>query len=257
MTLSRRSLLVGAGSAAVLAACAKAAQKAGPAPATTSSPPSGPLTAPPGAPAAAPVPKGPARFVRSGPTGTRQVALTFHGAGDVTIVEALLSAARQARVPITVFAVGQWLDANPTMAGRMRADGHELANHTYTHPSLGRLGQHDVASEITRCRDVLSRLTGSGGRWFRPSGIETPTQLMLDEAGVAGYATVVGYDVDPLDYTDPGAAAVIRATTAGLHPGAIISLHTGHTGTVQAFAPIVAAIAAADLKPVLVSDLLR
>jgi len=255
MTLSRRSLLLGAGSAAVLAACAKAAQKADPSSSTTSSPSTSPAAAPP--PVAAAVPKGPARFVRSGPTGSRQVALTFHGAGDVGVVNALLGAAGQARVPITVFAVGQWLDTNPSMADRLRADGHELANHTYTHPSLGRLGQPAVAGEITRCRDVLSRLTGSGGRWFRPSGIETPTQLMLDEAGAAGYATVVGYDVDPLDYTDPGAAAVIRATTAGLHPGAIISLHTGHTGTVQAFAPIVAAITAAGLKPVLVSDLLR
>ncbi len=185
------------------------------------------------------------------------MALTFHGAGDVAVVDNLLAAARQARVPITVFAVGQWLDANPTMAGRLRADGHELANHTYTHPSLGQLGRTGVATEITKCRDVLSQQSGSAGRWFRPSGIETPTQVMLDEAGAAGYPTVVGYDVDPLDYTDPGAAAVVRATTAGLHPGAIVSLHTGHPGTVDAFAPIVAAIAAANLEPVVVSDLLR
>jgi len=185
------------------------------------------------------------------------VALTFHGAGDLAVVDDLLNAAHQARVPITVFAVGQWLDANPTMAGRLRADGHELANHTYTHPSLGRLGRTGVASEITRCRDVLANQTGSAGRWFRPSGIETPTQLMLDEAGAAGYATVVGFDVDPLDYTDPGAASVVRATTAGLHPGAIISLHTGHAGTVAAFAPIVAAITSAGLTPALVSELLK
>jgi peptidoglycan/xylan/chitin deacetylase (PgdA/CDA1 family) len=256
MTLSRRRLLLGAGSAALLAACAETAKKAG-APAASTvpsspSPPTTPVPAPTGA-----VPRGPARFVRSGPTGSRQVALTFHGAGDVAVVDNLLSAARQARVPITVFTVGQWLDANPTMAAKLRADGHELANHTYTHPSLGRLGQTAVAAEITRCADVLSRLTGSEGRWFRPSGIETPTQLMLDQAGAAGYPTVVGYDVDPLDYTDPGAAAVIKATTAGLHPGAIVSLHTGHPGTVQAFAPIVAAISAAGLKPVVLSDLLR
>jgi len=257
VTLSRRRLLLGVGSAAVLAACAKAGQKA--APASTTSP----VTTPP-APATTvaavtttAAPRGPARFVRSGPTGARQVALTFHGAGDVTVVENLLAAARQARVPITVFAVGQWLDANPTMAGRIRADGHELANHTYTHPSLGQLGRTGVASEIARCRDVLAQQSGSAGRWFRPSGIETPTQLMLDEAGAAGYPTVVGYDVDPLDYTDPGAAAIVRATTAGLHPGAIISLHTGHAGTVEAFGPIVAAIAAAKLQAVVVSDLLR
>ncbi len=242
----------------MLAACAKASQKSGAAdsPAATAS------TAPPAPATTVPVAttvvaRGPARFVRSGPSGVRQVALTFHGAGDVTVVENLLAAARQARVPITVFAVGQWLDANPTMAGRLRADGHELANHTYTHPRLGQLGRTGVATEISRCRDVLTSQTGSAGRWFRPSGIETPTPLMLDEAGAAGYATVVGFDVDPLDYTDPGAAEVVRATTAGLHPGAIISLHTGHAGTVAAFAPVVAAIAAAGLTPVVISELLK
>ncbi len=258
VSLSRRRLLLGAGSAAVLAACAKAAQKTGAASAPSTLPstvPAAPATT--ATPATtAPTPRGPARFVRNGPTAVRQVALTFHGAGEISVVEKLLTAARQARVPITVFAVGQWLDANPTMAARLRADGHELANHTYTHPSLGQLGRAGVATEITRCRDVLAGQSGSPGRWFRPSGIETPTQLMLDESGRAGYATVVGYDIDPLDYTDPGAAAVVRATTAGLHPGAIISLHTGHPGTVEAFAPIVAAINAAGLKPVLVNDLL-
>ncbi|MGI9023597.1 MAG: polysaccharide deacetylase family protein [Acidimicrobiales bacterium] len=252
MTLSRRALLLGAGSVAALAACAKTVTRTEPPPpvlepATTAAPP---VTAPAAA-------RGPARFVRSGPTASPKVALTFHGDGDVAVVDRLLATARQVRVPITVFAVGQWLDANPAMAARLRDDGHELANHTYTHPGLGRLGRSAVATEITGCRDVLNRLSGSPGPWFRPSGIETPTQLMLDEAGAAGYGTVVGYDVDPLDYTDPGAAEVIRATTAGLHPGAIISLHTGHSGTVAAFAPIVAAITAAGLEPVLLSDLLR
>jgi len=256
MSLSRRRLLLGAGSTVFLAACAKAGQRTAP-PAPTSPAEAPPAPATTVAVTTSAVPRGPARFVKSGPAGARQVALTFHGAGDPAVVDNLLDAARQARVPITVFAVGQWLDANPNMAARLRADGHELANHTYTHPSLGRLGPTEVATEITRCRDVLASQTGSAGRWFRPSGVETPTQLMLDEAGAAGYPTVVGFDVDPRDYTDPGAGEVVRATTAGLHPGAIISLHTGHGGTVAAFAPVVAAIAAAGLTPVVVSELLK
>ncbi|MFN2608746.1 MAG: polysaccharide deacetylase family protein [Acidimicrobiales bacterium] len=258
MALSRRRFLLAAGSAAALAACARTGRH-------TASPPSasagGPAAAGPvptsTPPATVPVARGPARFVHSGPTTGGQMALTFHGSGDVGVVTALLDVARRVRAPITVFAVGQWLEANPAMADRLRADGHELANHTYTHPALASVDRAGVASEITRCRDVLARLSGSGGRWFRPSGVDVPTSLMLEEAGSAGYGTVVGYDIDPLDYTDPGAAAVLSRTRAKLHAGAIVSLHTGHQGTVDAFEPVVAAVRAAGLEPVVVSELLK
>jgi peptidoglycan/xylan/chitin deacetylase (PgdA/CDA1 family) len=201
-------------------------------------------------------PGGPARFVRQGPTDRKVLALTFHGSGDLGLTNQLLETASRLRAPITVFAVGQWLDANPAMAGRIQGDGNELANHTYTHPALGQVARPGVDQEIVRCRDVLARLTGSGGRWFRPSGIDVPTPLMLDEAGKAGYTTVVGYDVDPLDYQDPGPAAVVDRVRARLHPGAIVSLHTGHQGTVTAFEPIVAAARAAGFQPVVLSALL-
>ena len=113
-----------------------------------------------------------------------------------------------------------------------------------------------MAGEISRCADVLTRVQGNNGRWFRPSGLDRPTPLILQQAGLAGYATSVGYDVDPLDYQDPGASRVIARVQAGLQPGSIVSLHTGHAGTVQAFEPIVAAVRARGFRPVTVSQLL-
>jgi peptidoglycan/xylan/chitin deacetylase (PgdA/CDA1 family) len=155
-----------------------------------------------------------------------------------------------------VFAVGNWLAANPAIGHRILGDGNELANHTYTHPDLGTLGASAVASEVSRCAQVLTQVQGNNGRWFRPSGLDRPTPLILQQAGAAGYATSVGYDVDPLDYEDPGASKVIARVQSGLQPGSIISLHTGHAGTVQAFGPIVAAVRARGLRPVTVSQLL-
>lgn len=197
-----------------------------------------------------------ARFVPSGPTTSAAVALTFHGSGDVGLLHALLDAAHAADAPITVFAVGSWLDANPDIAHTILAAGHEIANHTYTHPVLPRLDRQGIADEITRCRDALRTHAGEPGRWFRPSGTPTPTATMLDEAARAGYSTIVGYDIDPLDYQDPGADLVLRRVSAALHPGAIISLHTGHAGTVHAFEPMVNAVRARGLRPVRVHELL-
>jgi peptidoglycan/xylan/chitin deacetylase (PgdA/CDA1 family) len=197
-----------------------------------------------------------ATFVRSGSRDRAAIALTFHGSGDLALLRGLLDAAARAKAPVTVFAVGQWLDANPQVAKTLLAAGHELANHTYTHPALSHVDRQGVAAEITRCRDALARHGGTSGKWFRPSGVEVATTLMLEEAARAGYATVVGYDVDPHDYQDPGAHAVANRSIAGMQPGAIVSLHTGHAGTVAAFERIVRGARAKGLEPVLLRDLL-
>jgi peptidoglycan/xylan/chitin deacetylase (PgdA/CDA1 family) len=249
MTVSRRTFLIAAGSA-TLAACTHAAHRVatrrGPVPAAQAT-----TTAPLVSAATT------ARFIRSGPAGAGAVALTFHGSGDLGLATQLLDAAHAAGVPLTIFAVGRWLDDNPQMARRILDGGHELANHTYTHPALGDVGATAVADEIARCRDALTRHAGGPGRWFRPSGIEVPTPLMLTEAGRAGYPTVVGYDLDPRDYQDPGAQQIVARVRTGLHAGAIVSLHTGHAGTVTAFPGILDAIAAARLKAVTVHQLLE
>ena len=192
----------------------------------------------------------------SGPSSSSAVALTFHTNGDPALCDALFDEARQLQAPLTLFVVGSWLHDQPDVARRLLTDGHELGNHTYTHPELGKLGAGQVADEITRCRDELSTVTGQPSRWFRPSGIDAPTALILEEAGKAGYGTVIGFDVDPLDYQDPGTVAVADRVRQRLHPGAIVSLHTSHQGTLDAFADIVGSIRAAGLQPVTVSQLL-
>ncbi len=164
-------------------------------------------------------PAGPATYVANGPRTADAVALTFHGSGDVALTQELLASAHQLSAPITVFGVGTWMEANPALADQILAGGHTLGNHTYTHPDLGSLDAPAVADEIQRCATVLERLEGSNGRWFRPSGIVVPTSLILDQAGLAGYPVSVGYDVDPLDYEDPGSAAIIARVTQALRPG--------------------------------------
>jgi peptidoglycan/xylan/chitin deacetylase (PgdA/CDA1 family) len=200
---------------------------------------------------------GPARFVQHGPASARAVALTFHGSGDPALTRRMLAEARRLGIPLTVFAVGNWLDANPGMARELVADGHELANHTYTHPVIGRLGGPAVLTEITRCRDALAAHGGGApARWFRPSGMDVATPLVLEEAGKAGYRTVVGYSVDSRDFTDPGPAAIEARVASGLAPGAIVSLHLGHPGTITAMEPMVRHLTSVGLRAVTVSDLL-
>ena len=72
----------------------------------------------------------------------------------------------------------------------------------------------------------------------------------------AGYGACLGYDVDPLDYTDPGPAAIVRSLARSVQPGSIVSLHLGHPGTLAALPAVLAHLHDRGLTPVTASDLL-
>jgi peptidoglycan/xylan/chitin deacetylase (PgdA/CDA1 family) len=213
-----------------------------------------PATAPPST--APPV----ARFLVSGPNDHDRVALTFHTNGDLGLVGNLLDVLARRQVHVTAFIVGDWLDANPDMAARIADGGHEFANHTYTHPTFGDLSREGMLDEVVRCRDVLTRLTGGPGQFFRPSGTDdgttSPGDQVLGVAAEAGYRTVLGFDVDPLDYDDPGVDAVVQRTLATVAAGSIVSLHFGHPGTVDALPAILDGIDRKGLQPGTASALL-
>jgi peptidoglycan/xylan/chitin deacetylase (PgdA/CDA1 family) len=267
VTVSRRTFLATTGGvvAVVVGACARSRGRS----ASTSpiavpgavAPPAPTLSPPTSAPSltTTSVPLTTAAFVSTGPTTTGRVALTFHGSGSLSLAEALLAEAAAVQAPITVFAVGQWLSQNPGIGQRILDGGHELANHTWSHGDILHMSPSGVADEIRRCRDVIAAQTKVTADYFRPSqtpdGLSVP-DLVLRQAADEGYPTVVGYDVDPSDYKDPGSSLVESRVRDNLHAGAIISLHLGHQGTVTAFRPIVAAIKARGLTPVLVRDLL-
>jgi peptidoglycan/xylan/chitin deacetylase (PgdA/CDA1 family) len=191
-----------------------------------------------------------------GPRSRSQVALTFHGQGPVSMADALLTEAERAGAQVTVLAVGTWLGQYPQMAQRILGGGHDLGNHTMHHLDIKAMNASGAYAEIAGCARRLHALTGSIGRWFRPSQTQYSTPLIEREARKAGYQTCVSYDVDSLDYTDPGPDAVVSTVLRLTRPGSIISLHLGHPGTVTALPAIVRGLASRGLRPVTLTELL-
>jgi peptidoglycan/xylan/chitin deacetylase (PgdA/CDA1 family) len=270
---TRRSFLLGAAACLAAAACASgdpgaAGSNGAPDTGTAPPPPGSPPPAPPDTARPAAVDAGAppstrptgARFAARGPADDTRVALTFHTDGSLDVAARLVDALARASVPATCFIVGSWLEANPTWARRLLDAGHELANHTYSHPTAGRLTADALQHDIERCRDVLVRLTGSPGRLFRPSGTDDglaePGPAIMAAATAAGYPVVAGFDVDPLDYRDPGAAAVRTRTLAAVRGGSVVSLHFGHPGTVDALPAILSGLRDRGLRPVTAGELL-
>jgi peptidoglycan/xylan/chitin deacetylase (PgdA/CDA1 family) len=253
-----RRALIALSLGALAAACGrKAAGAARPRPAglpaSTSSP--GHRSSPPAPRAHTPL-RGPAKEVAHGSRSSVDVALTFHTAGDPAVVDEVLAAAARANAKLTMLVVGTWLDAHPAYAHRILAAGHDIGNHTWSHPVLPDDDSAMTRQEIGRCQRLLTRLTGDGGQWFRPSGTPHATRLILHAAGAAGYPTSLSYDVDPLDYTDPGAAAVTERVLAAVRGGSIVSLHTLYPGTAQALPAIFRGLHGRGLRPVTTRQLL-
>jgi peptidoglycan/xylan/chitin deacetylase (PgdA/CDA1 family) len=259
--VSRRALLRGgaaAGALLGLAACASSEIPVTPVTPVTPAPPANPVppggAAPPASPTAAAAPAGPATELVHADTGRPEVALTFHGAGDRTLDRKVLEALANGGAHVTVLAVGTWLAQYPDAAKMVTDLGHELGNHTWSHKTMNKLSVTAQRTEIERCRDRIAELTGGPGAFFRQSAAQHATPELLKLAGAAGYRRVLSYDVDSLDWTDPGAPTV-RAQLRKATAGSVVSMHLGHQGTLTAIPEILADLDSRGLRPVSASQL--
>ncbi|WP_030351876.1 polysaccharide deacetylase family protein [Streptomyces scopuliridis] len=272
--IDRRSALRAGAGAAVAGALATGCTDSAPAtPAgSVSGPPRGSAPGSPAGPSAGASPgngrpaartaPAPRRFpgqpteIAHGPRDRPRVALTFHGQGDPATANAVLAEAERAGARITVLAVGGWLDEHPALARRILDGGHDLGNHTLHHIDISELDEAAAYAEINGCAQRLRRLTGSIGSWFRPSRTQHATPLVQRLARKAGYPHVLSYDVDSLDFTSPGAAAVTRTVTGQIRNGSVVSLHFGYADTVAALPALLDALERRGLRAVTTTELL-
>lgn len=192
--------------------------------------------------------------------GTRsraEVALTFHGAGELSIARKILNVATSHQTPITVMAIGAWLNANPSIGPEIIDAGNEMGNHTLNHKTMTMLSLKEAKYEISKGKAALAKSVGSAEKWFRPSGTQKSNAIIRAAAGASGYTHCISYDVDSHDYQDPPVQTILSNTMKGVQNGSIVSLHLGHAHTVAALPLIIQALQDRKLTPVTISELLR
>jgi len=155
--------------------------------------------------------------------GRRALALTFDD-GPSPATPAILATLGRYGVRATFFQIGKNAGAHPEIARRCRAEGHEIGNHSQTHPNFALRAPDFVLGEFSRAQEVLSRVTGQTPRFLRaPYGVRwfgfarAQQQLGLG----AAMWTVIGRDWK-LPAADVAARILARATD-----GDIICLHDG------------------------------
>ncbi len=182
--------------------------------------------------AASPLARQPSKF-NSIKTSRPVLALTFDDGPHPELTPKLLDILRQKGVRATFFVLGSNVAKYPDIARRIVAEGHEIANHSYNHPALTKLGAARVNEEIESTCDAIESATGRRPASMRPpygalNG--TVERSLTQEHGL----DVVLWSVDPLDWQRPGSAEVTRRLVAGAKPGAILLAHDIHPGTIEA-----------------------
>lgn len=239
LSLSRRAFLLGT---ALLASCRAAPPLrsnlfAQPSPSQTPSAqvrrPSGPVPRNPDAPYSSKFsPSNGVTFTRVLTAGNF-IAMTFDDGPHPAHTPRLLDILRARNIKATFFVIGRNVDLYPHIARRTVAEGHEIANHTYTHRLLSKLSDSEIRQDLTRCRDAVSRACGYQMRVMRPPyGGLLPRQRVMVHAEF-GYPTIL-WSVDPLDWKRPGPGVVTSRILRGTNPGGIVLAHDIHAQTIDA-----------------------
>jgi cellulose synthase/poly-beta-1,6-N-acetylglucosamine synthase-like glycosyltransferase/peptidoglycan/xylan/chitin deacetylase (PgdA/CDA1 family) len=162
----------------------------------------------------------------------RLIALTFDDGPHPVATEGILDVLRSKDVKATFFVIGRNAIQHPHILRRTYAEGHDIGNHTYSHPLLAALGSNEIYLELTSTQRVIEGILGVHTTLFRPpyqgpSPVDPPeTPAIVETASTLGYLTVLG-QIIPLDWLDPPAKTihdrVVRDVLAG--KGNIVILH--------------------------------
>lgn len=190
-------------------------------------------------------------------TRPRLVALTFDDGPYPVVTPLLLQTLRDLRVPATFFLIGRDAEQYPDLARAIAAGGHEIADHTLTHPDLDRLADAAVAYELRDGAAALERIAPDPAerRLFRPPhGRYTVATLRVAQS--AGFDTILWSD-DPGDWRAVPAEALRDHVLAHAVAPGIVLLHSGRQATVAALPDVVASYRRAGFTFVTVGALLR
>jgi peptidoglycan/xylan/chitin deacetylase (PgdA/CDA1 family) len=183
------------------------------------------------------------------------IAMTFDDGPHATNTSKLLEMAAERHIKLTFFVLGECVEQNPDVLRQEVAEGHEIGNHSWSHPNLAKLSDESVRTQLQRTEDIIVKTTGVKPRLMRPAyGELTKRQRILVNYDFS--YKVILWDVDPLDWKRPGSNVVAQRIVTGVRPGSIILAHDIHPSTIAAMPQVFDALLAKGFKFVTVSELL-
>lgn len=209
------------------------------------------------APAAMPPPAQPRISYSSVNVDGPYVAMTFDDGPSATTTPRLLDILAKRHIKATFFMVGENASQYPEIVKRIIAEGHEIGNHSWSHPNLALLSDDKVRSELQRTDDAIFQASGIHPKLMRPpygslSAVRGQARWINKEFGYK----IILWEVDPLDWKYRNAAHVESEILKQTRSGAIILSHDIHATTVDAMPATLDQLLAKGYKFVTVSELI-
>ncbi|MCC7051948.1 MAG: glycosyltransferase [Gemmatimonadaceae bacterium] len=201
---------------------------------------------------------------RTGSGAPHRVALTLDDGPDPRWTAAILDTLRSRGVHASFFIIGSNALREIPLVRRIMAEGHELGNHTFTHPNLAVTPAFITRLELDATERLIEAITDRRSALFRPPYFGDAEPTTPDELGPVAQANDLGYitvglHVDSGDWLEPGAAQIVRNVLDARSRGNVVLLHDSggdRSQTVAAIGPLVDSLHARGDTVVLLSELL-
>ncbi len=196
-------------------------------------------------------------------TQEKIVALTFDDGPYPPYTQQVLNVLKENGVPATFFVVGKNVERYPELVKRIVEEGHQLGNHTYSHPDLLKLDRGQIAAEVDKTQRLLFEITGRVPDIMRPPHGFRDAVVM--EVMAERNLKVVEWSVMCRDWVNPGVETITRRVVSKVKSGSIILLHDGdgvdstasRAQTVEATRRIIHELKSQDYRFVTVDEILK
>jgi len=185
------------------------------------------------------------------PVETKYIALTFDDGPRKSTTTKLLDGLRERGASATFFLVGEQVEVNREVVERMKVEGHQVGNHTWSHAKLEGADAGTVAWEIKKTNDLLVSILGEDSYWLRP-----PYGRIQEAQKKQIAVPMITWSIDSRDWESLNAAKAAQAVLREAHPNAIILMHDIYPTSVEAALKIVDALQKEGYVFVTVEELL-
>jgi len=187
----------------------------------------------------------------------KQIIFTFDTGAGTNSAQKILEVAKQHNVTVTFFSTGKFAEKNPELIKQISTAGHEIFNHTYSHPYLTKITDEQIKEELEKADEIISGLTGQITKpYFRPPYGDRNAHV-LAVAGNLGWQSVY-WTTDALDWETGKTADEVKARIySHLQNGAIFLMHAGDDITGQVLNEIFTYMESQDYKIVSLSEGLK
>ena len=184
--------------------------------------------------------------------GKKRIALSFDDGPRAETTPKVLEILKKYNAHATFYIVGSHVEGNESIVKQIVAEGHELGDHSYSHPLLTKKSADEVYQEVHKTSDLIAKASGG----LRPMSLRPPyggfDKMVSEQAGIA----IVNWSIDSLDWKYRDAAKTIEHIKENAHNGGILLMHDIHEESVEALPAVIEYLQAEGYELVTVTELM-